>query len=134
MAKLGLCENKDVHQHGSGGSLGATKKLMITYRTVRCHVTEALYLNARRHENFEPCMTGVHKFSRNPGTIYNILAPEWVTSSNSNTWELQILGPTGQSSVATTSWFSEFVHPCCMVTLCQSRISYRAVVSAAVNT
>ena len=69
VAKLGLCGNKDMDQHGSDGSLGPTKKLMITYRTVRCHVTEAIYLNARCHEYFKPCMTGVHKFSRCPGTI-----------------------------------------------------------------
>ena len=64
VTKLGLCGNKDADQHISDGSLGATKKLMITYRTVWCHVTEAIYLNARRRENFKPCMTGVHKFSK----------------------------------------------------------------------
>jgi len=52
--------NTGVDQHGSNGSLGATKKLMITCRTARCHVTEEIYLSARRRENFKPCMRGVH--------------------------------------------------------------------------
>jgi len=55
-------------------------------------------------------------------------------SSNASTWKLQILGATVQNLVATASWFPAFVHPCCMDTLCQGRISYRAVASAAVNT